>query len=100
MNHYIKINTEILRNDSNTIEELVVSAEKQLQDVFLETETLEGMWEGPAKEAFVSQLALDYETFKNVCDYVKAFAADLEKAAAEYERCESGVKEAINAIKV
>lgn len=100
MNHYIKINTETLRNDSGTIEELVISAEKQLQEVYLETESLEGMWEGSAKEAFVTQFALDYAALKNVCSYVKSFAENLGKAAAEYERCESGVKEAIDAIKV
>lgn len=100
MNHYIKISTESLKSDSNKINELVISAEKQLQTIYNEIEILDGMWEGPANEAFVKQFAQDYELFKNMCSFVRDFSNDMNNAAIEYERCENNVKDAIKAIRV
>lgn len=100
MNHYIKINTESLKSDSNKISELALSAEKQLQKIYSEVEALDSMWDGPTNEAFVKQFAQDYELFKNICSFVKAFADDMNNAAIEYDRCENSVNDAIKAIRV
>ena len=100
MNHYIKISTESLKSDSHKINELVTSAEKQLQVIYNEIEILDGMWDGPANEVFVKQFAQDYELFKNMCSFVRAFSNDMNNAAIEYERCENNVKDAIKAIRV
>jgi WXG100 family type VII secretion target len=100
MNHYIKISTESLKNDSNKITELALSAKKQLQAVYSEIEILDGMWDGPAKDVFLKQFDQDYELFKNLCRFVEVFADDMNNAALEYERCENNVKDAVKAIRV
>lgn len=100
MGYDIKVNSDALKNDSRSIEDLIVSAESQIEKIYQEVEVLDSMWEGPANEEFRRQFGVDYKNFKAVCKYIKEFSADLEKAATEYERCEDAVKSAIKAIKV
>lgn len=100
MSQYIKINTAALRNDSRKIDDMVRNAEKELNEVYSLMGNLDAMWEGPAKVSFSQQFRADYENFKSVCGFVKAFSDQLEKAAKEYEICEENVNNAVKAIRV
>lgn len=100
MNRYIKVNTEALRNDSGKILELLGEVERQFREIYEEVNVIDGMWDGPANETFVAQFVSDYEMFAGTCSFIRSFAEDLGNAAAEYERCDEGVREAIKAIKV
>lgn len=100
MNHYINVNTDTLKRDSNDISTKVNNLLKELQNVYTEVETLDAMWEGPANAAFNAQFAADYENFTTVCEFINNFARDMNSAATEYERCEAEINSAIRSIRV
>lgn len=100
MNHKIKISTDSLQSESRKILELVLKAEKDLKEIYIEVETLDAMWDGPANETFIKQFFHDYEMFKQTCSFLKSFSEDMGRAADEYNRCENSVLNAVKSISV
>ncbi len=98
--NYIKVSTGALNSDASELKEEAAKAKDQLHHMRDGITRLDSMWDGPANDVFTKQFNIDYELFLNICDNILAFANDLEKAAKEYDRCESSVMDVVKSIRV
>ena len=62
--------------------------------------TLDGMWSGPAHDAFATQFYGDQKDMKEMCDTIQALLDCMRFARKEYDDCELQVGTLINSIRV
>ena len=62
----IEIETSLLAQDKDTIQGEIQSLKTYMTQMREQMEQLSGMWEGPAKEAFMNQFWSDF-------DYIQSF---------------------------
>ena len=87
----IKISTVRLGNDAEQVNRLIQSMEKEL---------IVTMWEGDAKNSFVSVFQDDMVIAKELMKMLKALQISETRAKTEYEKCEYQIGEIINSIRV
>ena len=100
MGNYIKVNTYALKRDASELKALSGNAKNQIKSMQSDMIALGRMWDGPAKSTFLQQFGVDVELFMDICQSIVHFSEDLDKAAREYDKCESSVLDAVKAIRV
>lgn len=96
----IKVNTNNLKNDANEVLELTKQAKANIKKMYDAVSELDGMWDGPANEAFMNQFRNDYEAFIDLCSYVENLSSKMKSSSNEYNKCEDNVYQLINKIKI
>lgn len=96
----IEIETRSLGQDKETIQTQTEGLRSRMSQMLEQMEGLSGMWEGPAKEAFLVQFRNDYA-------YMQEFLAEMDKyvqamayAESEYNKCENDVAQIVAAIRI
>jgi WXG100 family type VII secretion target len=96
----IEINTDMLADDINSMEQNVVQLEAEYNHMFQQLQELNGMWSGPANSAFAVQFAGDLEAFKELTVTLQEIISGLKDAKQEYDSCEQRVSGIINTIRI
>ena len=96
----IKISTVRLGNDAEQVSRLIQSMEKELRNMEENVNQIVTMWEGDAKNSFVSVFQDDMVIAKELMKMLKALQISETRAKTEYEKCEYQIGEIINSIRV
>lgn len=99
-NQIIEVDTGTLKNDVSEIgEELqgVVNGAGKLETVLTQ---LEGMWDGPAKQAFSAAVRDDLNRLRDLAKAMQALTEKTGAAREEYDKCETAVTQVVQSIKV
>ena len=70
------------------------------QRMYNAMETLDGMWQGQAHDAFAVQYRSDNEEVVALLKDLEQVAENIAKARQDYDTCEQQVKETIDAIEI
>lgn len=100
MANYIRISTEQLERDITEIKEELTGVHKTVEELGDEMQALGATWEGPAWQAFQSQVASDIENMQVVCGKIAEFISHMEYAEKEYKNCENQVHDIIAGIRI
>lgn len=95
-----EVDTDVLRRDTLTLRQylsIISHAHGNLRDKMME---VNGMWEGPAKEAFHAQFKEDCAELINLCKQIRDVLESMEDAAKEYDSCDGSVKSIIDSIHI
>lgn len=96
----IEIETRLLGQDKDTVQEEIQSLKSQTEKLKEQVETLGGMWEGPAKDAFMNQFAEDCEFIESFFAEMDAYVQAMEYAEMEYNKCENEAARIVEAIEI
>lgn len=96
----IAVNTSTLASDIADLQDALVNARKQLQDMFEQVEELDAMWDGPANEEFRKQFVNDHENAQELCVTVESIIQCMQYAREQYDLCENDVNGIIAAINI
>lgn len=96
----IEIDTSLLAQDRDRIQEEVQSLKICIAQVQEQVEQLSDMWEGPAKEAFLNQFWSDCDFIQNFFTEMDTYTEAMEYAQKEYEKCDNDVAQIIGAIEI
>ena len=96
----IKISTVRLGNDAEQVNRLIQSMEKELSNMEENVNQIVTMWEGDAKNSFVSVFQDDMVIAKELMKMLKALQISETRSKTEYEKCEYQIGEIINSIRV
>ena len=95
-----KIKTDRLDNDIRNLEDKLRQVRQIRQELIREADQLNGMWEGEAKTAFMSQ-------FRSDCSILEAREREFQKridrlkhASQEYQKCEARVGDEIRSLRI
>lgn len=100
MSQEITVDTGLLANDINSLQNLLNNIKKDMDKMYDAVEVLNGMWDGEANEAFNQQFSQDHNDMKELCDTVQRIIDCLEYAKKEYNTCETEISSIISAISV
>ena len=100
MAHRIEIETRLLAQDKDTIQGEIQSLKTYMTQMREQMEQLSGMWEGPAKEAFMNQFWSDFDYIQSFLTEMDTYTEAMEYAQREYEKCENDVAQIIGAIQI
>lgn len=96
----IEVNTNTLKHDVSEIgEELqgISNDAVKLENVLTQ---LEGMWDGPAKQAFSAAVRDDLGRLRELVKLMQNLTGKTGEAREEYDKCESAVAQIISSLKV
>lgn len=96
----IAVNTNDLQRDINAMKNALDQVKKRTDSMFQEVNALNGMWEGPAHEAFARQFAADYQIMQELQKEVEKLIECMQYADKEYLSCESSITTIINSIRI
>jgi len=96
----IEIETSLLAQDKDTIQGEIQSLKTHMTQMREQMEQLSGMWEGPAKEAFMNQFWSDFDYIQSFLTEMDTYTEAMEYAQREYEKCENDVAQIIGAIQI
>lgn len=98
MANYIKVSTQRLEQDRDSIQGELEGVRRAVERLGEEMQMLGQTWEGPAWQAFQNQAASDIENMQSVCSKINGFLRHMEYAGKEYRACESQVQDLVNSI--
>ena len=96
----LSIETGRLQTDVDNLNARVASLRAKGSDMMSGIDALSAMWEGEAKNTFVTQFASDYQQLQKLIDAIENLIGDLQNAKEQYDKCENEVGTIISAIKV
>lgn len=96
----IAVDTGILQNDIETIEEALNEIKERTESMFTNMQELDTMWDGVANKVFIAQFQKDYTTMQELNNAITSILKNLKTAKKEYEICESSVGTLISEIKI
>ncbi len=96
----IEMNTNTLAKDIEDLEELLLSLEGQIEEMFQAVKELDGMWSGPAHDAFIEQFQWDYQSSKDMCHILRELIDSLRHAGEEYDKCEQNINSVIGSLRI
>lgn len=100
MADYIEVNITALEQDTKELRETLKLVRGDMGAMFETVQELDTMWDGPANEAFNRQFELDRQVFEALCQSVEDILGSMENAQSEYRKCEAGVREEIDKIRI
>lgn len=100
MGNYIKVNTNRLNGDAETIARLIQSIKTELGNMKQSVAHLDGMWDGPGSEAFKSAVQDDMNAMETVLRNVESIHSYEVNAKTKYESCERRVGDIVAGIRV
>lgn len=99
-NQEITVNTDTLASDIAELSTTLGTARKMLDDMFLQIQELDAMWDGPANEEFNRQFVNDHENAKGMCATIQSLIECMEYAKEQYNSCENQVNSIVSAISI
>lgn len=90
-----QVNT-MVQSYQETLNQISQNREKMYQAL----ESLNGMWQGSAHDAFIAQYQSDNQEMQQLIRELQRVAENISKARAEYDTCEQNVKSEIAAIQI
>ena len=96
----IEIETNLLTQDKETIQNQVRVLKSRMAGLKDQMERLSGMWEGPAKETFMIQFWSDCDFIQDFFSEMDAYVDAMEYARQEYEKCENNVSQIVASIRI
>lgn len=96
----IKINTTRLGTDAAQVLSLINNMERQLNNMKSNVDQLNGMWEGPAKQAFTQAFENDRSFAEAILKELKSLQGFETQAKDKYEKCEQQVSSLVDSIKI
>ena len=100
MANEIACSVRALGDDIRQIETAYDSVVNNAEAVMTSVNELNGMWKGTAHDVFVSAVAKDYESIKELCNTVSEIISCLNFAKGEYTKCEQEVNNEIASIRI
>ncbi len=100
MADYIEVNITALEQDIGELQETLKLVRGDMGAMFDTVQELDTMWDGPANEAFNRQFEADRQTLEALCEAVEDILGSMENAQGEYRKCEAGVREEIEKIRI
>ncbi|MBR3525127.1 MAG: WXG100 family type VII secretion target [Lachnospiraceae bacterium] len=100
MQDEIGVNTDTLRSQVESLRTEIGQAENELGKMYDAVQALDGMWDGPANEAFKAQFMDDREFMEELCKTVREIIDSMDNARTEYESCENAVRQMIEEIRI
>ncbi len=100
MQDEIGVNTETLRSQVESLRTEIGQAESEMNQMYDAVQELDGMWDGPANEAFKTQFMNDKEFMEELCKTVREIIDSMDNARTEYESCENTVRQLIGDIRI
>lgn len=97
---YLKINTAALQSDANELNSLLQQVRSNLDNMYTSVNTLDGMWDGKANNAFNAQFADDHTRFSEICTAIEKLISDMQEAANKYNNCENEIYSTISSINI
>ncbi|MGN0621794.1 MAG: WXG100 family type VII secretion target [Porcipelethomonas sp.] len=89
-----------LGDDAEKLYEIISEFEQVINKTYEKMTELDGMWDGPAKDTYISQFKADYNTLRDIVSSLKNYSDSLENAKNVYEKCETGVVALVNGINI
>lgn len=96
----IEVNTARLKTDAECVSMYIKAIQAQLNEMNKSVAELNVMWEGPAKEAFISAFHSDQQDMLSLVKELETIYSYEDNAKAIYEQCEKTIDGMINDIKV
>lgn len=90
-----QVNT-MVQSYQETLNQISQNREKMYQAL----ESLNGMWQGSAHDAFTAQYQSDNQEMQQLIKELQRVAENISKARVEYDTCEQNVKSEIAAIQI
>lgn len=100
MSEVIEVNTSTLEQDASFLNEQASLIKKNIYKMYAITDDLNGMWAGPAKDAFVSNLRIEREEMIEALREAEHILELINKAVEVYKKCELSVNEEIENLKL
>lgn len=100
MGNYIRISTQQLSQDRNTLQEEIKGIGKAVEELSDEMQLLGQTWEGPAWNAFQVQVAEDIGNMQEICEKLSVYIRHIENAEKEYRTCNSQIGGIVDSIRV
>lgn len=94
----IEIETIALNRDIMELTSELEDAKKCISTMADDMRQLDGMWDGPANEAFMQQFALDEQYAQELCSMVQKLIECMEYAKKQYDLCENEVSSLVSSI--
>lgn len=96
----LEIETRKLQSDITDLRTRLANMRRIGESMMAGINALNSMWEGEAKNAFVTQFQTDYETLNSMAEVIEDLIKDLEQARMQYDTCESRVGSIVSAMRV
>jgi WXG100 family type VII secretion target len=96
----IKINTARLGTDAAQVISLINDMDNRIKNMKAHIDQLNGMWDGPAKQAFVQVFEDDRAAAEDVIKELKSLHGFETQAKEKYDKCEQQVAALVDAIKI
>ena len=88
MSSTIQVTTATLKNKANELKNLNSKFKSQVENLNSAESSLNGMWEGGAKDAFHKAFSQDITQMHNFYNAIEQYVQKLEQIAAAYEKAE------------
>ena len=96
----ITVNTDSLKSTIDEAQGYLDAITKNLDRVYDSVAVIDGMWDGPANDAFNAQFQNDKMEVINICNTVQEIINCLTFAKDQYNTCDGAVSSVVSAIQV
>ena len=100
MSDYIRVSTENINRDRESIQNELNGIERAVNELHQEMQSLAQTWEGSAWQNFQGLVSSDIENMHTVCGKVSGFLSHMEYAFREYQKCENQVQSLVGNIRI
>lgn len=96
----IKVNTNRLDTDAREFGDYIKAIIRKIADLRSHNATLDGMWDGPASEAFKMNFEADIKALEQMVKTLEGINRYEDNAKTKYNNCEQKVGDLVNQIRV
>ena len=100
MINYIKINTNRLNTDAETVAGMISGIKTELNGMKQNVAQLDSMWDGPSSEAFKKAFQDDMNAMETIIKNIESIHSYEVNAKSKYESCENRVSGIVAGIRV
>ena len=96
----IRVNTKSLGTTRDNVRDQIRKIREEIKYLEEDVIQLNGMWEGPAHEAFNTAFLADVRTLSSQCGVLDGIVSYETNAVKEYDACENKVASLVAGIRV
>ena len=96
----IEVNTNTLKSNMETMQGHIHGLRKSAESLRNISGQLDNMWDGEAKQAFVTAVRDDLNRLETLISAMEKYTGKTDEARGEYDRCESAVSQIVSSIRV
>lgn len=96
----IRVNTHVLKNDADTVQQCISRMKKCKANISSAVVTLDGMWDGPSSEAFKGAVHKDLSDLQTIINQLQNINQYEITAKDKYNACENRVGEIVRSIRI